>query len=86
VLALDFVGLDANDLIIRSVRELGPEVAQDFFEEHSNGRAACWQLIRARRAPPQPADPAGAGYAGRTAVPRLTEPASRITPSTPIFQ
>lgn len=46
LMALDFVGFDANDLIIRIMRAAGLEVTRDFFAVRSDDQAAYWQLIR----------------------------------------
>ncbi|MGC9370079.1 MAG: LysR family transcriptional regulator [Paracoccaceae bacterium] len=47
LVALDFVGFDANDLIIRAMRDHGLEVTRDFFALRCDDQAAYWQLVRA---------------------------------------
>ena len=47
LMALDFVGFDASDTIIRTMRAAGLEVSREFFAVRSDDQAAYWQLIRA---------------------------------------
>ncbi|TDK43982.1 LysR family transcriptional regulator [Antarcticimicrobium luteum] len=47
LLKLDFVGFDANDTIIRFMREAGLEVGRGFFGVRCDDQAAYWQLVRA---------------------------------------
>lgn len=46
-MALDFVGFDANDTILRVMREAGLEVTREFFGLRCDDQAAYWQLVRA---------------------------------------
>lgn len=46
-MALDFVGFDADDTIIRAMRAGGLEVSRGFFSVRSDDQAAYWQLVRA---------------------------------------
>lgn len=46
-MALDFVGLDKNDLIIRGMNELGLNVDRDFFPVRCDDQGAHWHLVRA---------------------------------------
>jgi len=46
-LRLDFVGFDANDTIIRFMRDAGLEVGRAFFGVRCDDQAAYWQLVRA---------------------------------------
>ena len=45
VLALDFVGFDKNDLIIRIMGSRGIPVTRDFFPVRCDDQAAYWQLV-----------------------------------------
>lgn len=47
VMTMDFVGFDANDTIIRVMREAGLEVGRAFFGMRCDDQAAYWQLVRA---------------------------------------
>ncbi len=47
LMALDFVGFDASDTIIRFMREMGMDVARDYFGLRCDDQAAYWQLVRA---------------------------------------
>lgn len=47
LMALDFVGFDANDTIIRTMRGAGLEVTRDFFPVRCDDQAAYWHLVRA---------------------------------------
>ncbi|MEE9427460.1 MAG: LysR family transcriptional regulator [Paracoccaceae bacterium] len=46
-LALDFVGFDRNDLIIRSMTAVGQDVDRDFFPVRCDDQAAYWHLVKA---------------------------------------
>lgn len=47
LLALDWVGYDRNDLMIRGMRAAGWPVTRDFFKLRTDDQAAHWQLVRA---------------------------------------
>ncbi len=47
LLALDWVGYDRNDLMIRGMRQAGWPVGRDFFKLRTDDQAAHWQLVRA---------------------------------------
>jgi len=47
LLALDFVGYDRNDLLIRGFREAGFEVGRDFFATRCDNQTTYWELVRA---------------------------------------
>jgi len=64
LMALDFVGFDASDTIIRTMRGAGLEVSRDFFAVRSDDQAAYWQLVRA-----------GCGIGGMQVVVGEAEPA-----------
>lgn len=69
-LSLDFVGFDADDTIIRFMREAGLDVGREFFRVRSDDQAAYWQLVRA-----------GCGIGGMQAVIGEAEPGvERILP------
>ncbi len=46
-LALDWVGYDRNELMIRGMRDAGWAVGRDFFCLRTDDQAANWQLVRA---------------------------------------
>ncbi len=46
-LALDWVGYDRNELMIREMRKAGWPVTRDFFRLRTDDQAANWQLVRA---------------------------------------
>ena len=45
LMALDFVGLDKNDLMIRAMRDIGMDVDRDFFPVRCDDQAAHWRLV-----------------------------------------
>ncbi|MGH1330335.1 MAG: LysR family transcriptional regulator [Paracoccaceae bacterium] len=45
--ALDFVGYDRNDLMLRGMRQMGLEIDRDFFAVRCDDQAAYWHLVRA---------------------------------------
>lgn len=45
--ALDFVGFDKNDSMIRAMRHVGMEVDREFFPVRCDDQAAHWRLVRA---------------------------------------
>lgn len=47
ILAHDLVGYDANDLILRAMRDLGWPVSRDSFAVRCDNQATYWQLVRA---------------------------------------
>ena len=47
LLALDWVGFDRNELIIRGMAEAGWNVDRGFFKLRTDDQAAYWQLVRA---------------------------------------
>jgi len=47
LLALDWVGFDRNEMIIRGMVEAGWQVTRDFFKLRSDDQAAYWQMVRA---------------------------------------
>lgn len=47
LLALDWVGYDRNETMIRGMREAGWQVDSDFFALRTDDQAAAWQLVRA---------------------------------------
>lgn len=47
LLALDYVGFDTNDLIIRAMRDGGVDVSRDFFPIRCDDQAAYWHLVTA---------------------------------------
>ncbi|PIE06537.1 MAG: LysR family transcriptional regulator [Rhodobacterales bacterium] len=47
LLALDWVGFDRNELIIRGMAAAGWDVTRAFFRLRTDDQAACWQLVRA---------------------------------------
>lgn len=47
VLALDWVGYDHDDLMIRGMRDAGWPVTRDFFATRTDDQAANWMLVRA---------------------------------------
>lgn len=47
LLALDWVGFDRNEMILRGMAEAGWNVARDFFKLRTDDQAAYWQLVRA---------------------------------------
>ena len=47
LLALDWVGFDRNEMIIRGMAEAGWSVDRAFFELRTDDQAAYWQLVRA---------------------------------------
>lgn len=47
LLALDWVGYDRNDMMIRGMRQAGWPVGRDFFKLRTDDQAAHWQLVRA---------------------------------------
>ena len=47
LLALDWVGFDRNEMIIRGMAEAGWSVTRDFFKLRTDDQAAFWQLVRA---------------------------------------
>lgn len=47
MLALDFVGYDQSNLIIRTMRDLGLDVDRGVFSVRCDDQAACWHLVRA---------------------------------------
>lgn len=44
---LDFVGLDASDLMIREMRKVGWQVDRDWFKVRCDHQTSYWQLVRA---------------------------------------
>jgi DNA-binding transcriptional LysR family regulator len=47
LMALEFIGLDKNDLLIRTMRSLGMDVNREFFSIRCDDQAAHWQMVRA---------------------------------------
>ena len=47
LLALDWVGFDRNEMILRGMAEAGWSVTRDFFKLRTDDQAAYWQLVRA---------------------------------------
>lgn len=47
LLALDWVGYDRNEVMIRAMRQAGWPVDRDFFRLRTDDQAAHWQLVRA---------------------------------------
>ena len=47
LLALDWVGFDRNEMIIRGMAEAGWRVSRDFFKLRTDDQAGYWQLVRA---------------------------------------
>ena len=47
LMALDMVGFDQNDLIIRELHKLGLSVTRDFFPVRCDDQPAHWELVRA---------------------------------------
>ena len=47
LLALDWVGFDRNEMIIRGMAEAGWKVDRAFFKLRTDDQAAYWQLVRA---------------------------------------
>ncbi|GKY86348.1 LysR family transcriptional regulator [Sinisalibacter aestuarii] len=47
LLALDWVGFDRNEMIIRGMAEAGWNVDRNFFRLRTDDQAAYWQLVRA---------------------------------------
>lgn len=47
LLALDWVGFDRNEEIIRGMAEAGWKVSRNFFKLRTDDQAAYWQLVRA---------------------------------------
>lgn len=47
LLALEWVGFDRNEMIIRGMREAGWQVGRDFFKLRTDDQAAYWHLVRA---------------------------------------
>ncbi|MEZ5766421.1 MAG: LysR family transcriptional regulator [Paracoccaceae bacterium] len=47
MLALDWVGFDRNEMILRGMAEAGWSVTRDFFKLRTDDQAAYWQLVRA---------------------------------------
>lgn len=47
MMALDLVGYDTNDLIIRSMRDMGWPITRDGFAVRCDDQAAYWHLVRA---------------------------------------
>jgi len=47
LLALDFVGFDASDMILRLMAELGAPVGRDFFGLRCDDQLVYWNLVRA---------------------------------------
>ena len=47
LLALDWVGFDRNEMILRGMAEAGWRVGRDFFKLRTDDQAAYWQLVRA---------------------------------------
>lgn len=47
LLALDWVGFDRNDMILRGMAEAGWQVTRDFFKLRTDDQAGYWQLVRA---------------------------------------
>lgn len=45
--ALDWVGFDRNEMIIRGMAEAGWSVTRDFFKLRTDDQAAFWHLVRA---------------------------------------
>jgi len=45
LLALDFLGFDRSDQIIRTMRDIGMDVDRDFFPVRCDDQAAHWRLI-----------------------------------------
>ncbi|WP_212522736.1 LysR family transcriptional regulator [Actibacterium sp. MT2.3-13A] len=74
LMALDFVGFDANETIIRTMRAAGLEVSRDFFAVRCDDQAAYWQLVRA-----------GCGVGGMQVAIGEAEPGvERILPDLPL--
>jgi DNA-binding transcriptional LysR family regulator len=46
-LALDWVGYDRSELLIRGMRDLGLQVDRSFFATRTDDQAGNWQLVRA---------------------------------------
>jgi DNA-binding transcriptional LysR family regulator len=46
-MALDFVGYDRDEMILRTMNEMGLPVERDFFTSRCDDQLAYWQLIRA---------------------------------------
>ncbi|WP_114284707.1 LysR family transcriptional regulator [Candidatus Halocynthiibacter alkanivorans] len=46
-MALDFVGYDRDEMILRTMNEMGLPVERDFFTTRCDDQLAFWQLIRA---------------------------------------
>ncbi len=47
LLALDWVGFDRNEMILRGMAEAGWDVTRDFFTIRTDDQAAYWQMVRA---------------------------------------
>lgn len=47
LLALDWIGFDRNDMIIRGMAQAGWQVEREFFKLRTDDQAAYWQLVRA---------------------------------------
>lgn len=47
LLALDWIGFDRNEMILRGMAEAGWPVTRDFFRLRTDDQAAYWQLVRA---------------------------------------
>lgn len=46
LLALDWIGFDRNEMIIRGMNDAGWRVDREFFKLRSDDQAAYWQLVR----------------------------------------
>lgn len=47
LMRFDFLGFDRNELIIRTMRQMGFDVSRDFFPVRCDDQAAYWHLLRA---------------------------------------
>jgi len=45
LMALDFVGFDKSDLIIRTMRDMGIDVSREFFAVRCDDQAAHWHMV-----------------------------------------